>query len=53
MLTSMESSKSKKRAISMTEKSSDSQKTQTTLYIPNTSGEFAASMQVNEQQRHH
>ncbi len=41
----------KEREISVTEKSLNSQKTQTTRYLPNTAGEFAPSMQINEQQR--
>jgi hypothetical protein len=41
----------KAREISVTEKSSDLRKTQTTLYLPSISSEFAPSMQVNEQQR--
>jgi hypothetical protein len=41
----------KEREISVTEKSSDLQKKQTTRYLPNTTGEFAPSMQINEQQR--
>jgi hypothetical protein len=40
----------KEREISVTKKSSDSQKTQTTTYLPNTAGEFAPSMQINKQQ---
>jgi hypothetical protein len=41
----------KEREISVTKKSSDLQKTQTTTYLPNTTGEFAPSMQINEQQK--
>jgi len=41
----------KEREISVTEKSSDSQKTRTTTYLPNTTGELAPSMQINEQQK--
>jgi len=37
--------------ISVTKKSSDLQKTQTTIYLPSTASEFAPSMQINEQQR--
>src|SRR6266496_139283 len=41
----------KEREVSVTEKSSDSQKTRTTTYLPNTTGEFAPSMQIDEQQK--
>src|SRR6185503_10604031 len=37
--------------ISVTKKSSDLQKTQTTIYLPSTASEFAPGMQINEQQR--
>ena len=39
------------REITATTKGSDSQKTQTTIYVPSISGDLAPSMQVNEQQR--
>jgi hypothetical protein len=41
----------KEREISVTEKSSDSQKTQTTRYLPDSTGEFVPSMQIKEQQK--
>jgi hypothetical protein len=41
----------KEREISVTKKSFDLQKTQTTTYLPNTTGEFVPSMQINEQQK--
>jgi len=41
----------KEREISVTEKSSDLQKTQTTRYLPSTTGEFAPSVQINEQRK--
>jgi hypothetical protein len=40
----------KEREISVTEKSADSQKTQTTVYLPSINGGFAPSVQINEQQ---
>ena len=42
----------KAREISVTEKSSDLEKTQTLVYLPSTGGEFAPSEQIVEQQRH-
>jgi hypothetical protein len=41
----------KEREISVTEKSLDSQKTQTTRYLPNSASEFAPSIQIHEQQK--
>ena len=41
----------KEREISVTKKSSNLQKTQTTRYLPNTTGEFVPSMQINEQEK--
>jgi len=39
------------RQVTATTKGSDSQKTQTTVYVPSISGDLAPSMQINEQQR--
>lgn len=41
----------KEREVTVTTKNGDSQTRQTTVYLPGISGQFAPSMQVNEQQR--
>jgi hypothetical protein len=41
----------KERESTVITKGSDGQRTQTTVYLPNTTGEFVPSMQVNEQQK--
>jgi hypothetical protein len=41
----------KERETTVITKGSDGQRTQTTAYLPNTTGEFVPSMEVNEQQK--
>jgi len=41
----------KERETTVITKGSDGQRTQTTIFLPNTTGEFVPSMQVNEQQK--